>query len=131
MPAGTTAYSFIKVSGYVRFESDTLAEVNVTTSAGVTVAARREYDYHPDGSVTLRDDRFGELRRTRVSSIEYDAARKTLVVRAKWEGRLGFIPISVPLEVWLLPQPGEDIACTPEEEEAASPCASTPQVTKE
>ena len=104
VPPGTVAYRFVRVSGTITFDSESTVDINVTTTAGVNVVDRRTFQVERDGvSFTLDDNLFGSLRRNRVVSIR--RCRDTLEVEAVWEGKLGFVPLRVPLTVLLSEEP--------------------------
>ena len=104
VPPGTVAYGFIRVSGTITFESESTVDINITTSAGVNVQAKRTFQVARDGvRFTLDDNLFGSLRRNRVVSIR--RCRDTVEVEVVWEGKLGFVPLRVPLTVLLSEEP--------------------------
>lgn len=100
VPDCTVAYRIVKILGKVSI-SGSIVNVDVRTSAGVTIVGKRQFTFDDSSNeIILGDNRFGSMRRTEVK-VTYDCQSDSLLVNAEWKGAWFGVNICVPLEVKL------------------------------
>ena len=87
VPADFRVLKFVRVQGSITVLNNNLLDINISTTAGVTISGFNDYKWSPPHDIILADNKFGDLKRTTVTRIFLDPNDGKLTVIANWSGR--------------------------------------------